>query len=149
AAEGNRTELSLAYRPPAFENVRKNRCADGSAQMMLPFAPIDARSAKRALLTFDRFDVDAAGGKEPAPRPAQFDNGTTPAQHTCRDPSIEHIDREATGEMIVAGSGMTHRLILGAGAGAHVTGARRDRDQSLDEMCHVGVRDAKMPVTAL
>jgi hypothetical protein len=148
-AEDNCPELRLASRPSALQHVREHCGADGTPKMVPPFAPINTRSAEWALLLLDCCDIHAPAREKPASLAGQIDDIGPPAQDRGRDPSIEHIDRETTREVIVARSGMVHGFVFGPRTRAHVARPRRNSDQGFDEMRHICIRDAKVSKASL
>ena len=85
---------------------------------------------------------DAAAGKES--RPLRVRWNAPPRQKALPPPaSGRKIHRQAPAEMVVAGAGMAHRLVLGTGTRAQMSGPRRHRDQGFDRLAHIGSARSK------
>ena len=141
--------VRLATRPPALHGVRQNRSANGAAEMVLPFAPIDTGTTKRALLEFERVDFDPMLSQEVPPLLRQMNQRATPAQQPMDDPLREEVNGQAPREVVIARAGIAHGFIFGTGPSAHMPNPCRDRNQCLDRLGHVRIGDTKIAVTTL
>src|SRR5215831_16634188 len=88
-----------ANRPPALHRIRQNRRPQRAAEMVLPFAPIDTGATKRALLEFERVDVDPTLSQEMSPLLRQMNQRATPAQHALGNPSREEVHGQTPREV--------------------------------------------------
>jgi len=141
--------VGLTNRPPTLHRVRENRRPQCAAEMVLPFAPIDTVATKRALLEFERVDVDPTLSQEMPPLLRQMNQRATPAQHAMGDPPRKEIHGQAPREVVIARASMTHGFIFGPGSCAHMPYPCRHRNQGLHRIGDVRVGDTKIAVTTL
>src|SRR4051812_37106450 len=88
--------------------------AHGATEMMLAFAPIDTGATQRAPFEFEHGNVDASRVEEFAPALRQLDLLAAPMQHAICNPTLKQRNGEAPRQMIIAGTGVAHRLVLGS-----------------------------------
>jgi len=141
--------VRLSNCPATFDRVGQNCRPKCAAEMMSPFAPIDAGATQWAFLELERVEVDPTLGQEMPPLPRQMNQRAPPAQHATGHPSREEINSQAPRQVVIARAGRTHSVIFGTWTRAHMPDPCRDRNQGLDRICHVRVRDTKIAVTAL
>lgn len=128
--------------------MREYRRADRAAEMMLTLAPIDAGAAERTFVALEVFDFDAEPDQELTSLSGEVHDVAVPTEHSFSDPALEETYGDSTGEMIIAGPGIPHRLFLGARARPQVPDSRCHRHQRLDTVRNIGIGKAEVARSA-